>query len=82
MIRYTARDKFAKKTENPDVSDAISLIQIAETLDEMSLKQISTRNYFAAKAMAAYIAEGTKSVQEIPKLAYNMADLMMEAGKK
>lgn len=81
MIRSTAKDHFIKLVQSPEVSEAISLIQIAETLNEMSLNQISSRDYFAAKAMAALITEG-KALNEIPKLAYEMADLMMGVRKK
>jgi hypothetical protein len=63
------------------VSDAVSLIQIAETLNEMCINQGTLRDYFAGQAMMAYIAEG-KSLQNIPRLAYDMADNMIEARKK
>ncbi len=81
MHRSTAKDIYVKMVQMPEVSDAVSLIQIAETINEIIRNQISTRDHIATKAMAALIAEG-KDLKEVPKLAYEMADLMMEARKK
>jgi len=81
MIRSTAKDHFIKLVQSPEVSDAISLIQIAETLNEMCINQGTLRDHFAGQAMMAYIAEG-KSIRDIPRLAYDMADTMIEARKK
>lgn len=81
MKRNNAKERFQSLIEGPQVSDAVSLIQIAETLNEMCINKGTLRDHFAGQAMVAYIAEG-KSIRDIPHLAYDMADSMIEARKK
>jgi hypothetical protein len=39
-------------------------------------------DYFAAKAMQAFLSNGNTYYKDIPKIAYDLAQLMMEESEK
>lgn len=78
---------------NTDAENNISHIQISGTLEEINAKTPDLRDYFAAKAMAAILANpqcmplgGAYSSYNTDKavaaLAYQAADSMLEERKK
>lgn len=55
----------------------------AQVWDENSLLQhtegMTLRDYFAAKAMQGFVANGSTNVQEIAQASYIVADAMLKA---
>jgi hypothetical protein len=58
----------------------------AQVWDENSLLQhtegMTLRDYFAAKAMQCFVANGSTNVQEIAQASYIVADAMLKARGK
>jgi hypothetical protein len=58
----------------------------AQVWDENSLLQhtegMTLRDYFAAKAMQGFVANGSTNVQEIAQASYIVADAMLKARGK
>lgn len=78
MKRNSAYEVIHRHSVNFDTQNVMSLIQAAESLHEISAKQPTLRDYFAAKAMQSLIARG--GVFEGTEVkAYEIADAMLKA---
>lgn len=67
-----------KSYTSAETRNAVSHLQTAESLHEISVKTPTLRDYFAAKALQA-IADQCHSPELLANRAYEIADAMLKA---
>lgn len=87
MKRHDAYNLLQKKYESALTQNAISAIQLSETLEEINAKTPTLRDQFAMAALAeimrqaAEYLKGKASREALAQTAYLMADAMLAARK-
>lgn len=81
MKRSDADAVSQRSYSSAETRNAVSHIQAAESLHEISVKTPTLRDYFAAKAMQGELASGDASnhVENIASRSYAIADAMLKA---
>jgi N-acetylglucosamine-6-phosphate deacetylase len=84
MKRSDAENYRMTRSNNHEAMNCTSLIQQAETLEEINQKTLTIRDRFAIAAMQGLLAGSLVEMDEQlnAERAYIMADAMLEARKK
>lgn len=80
MKRTDADTVSQRSYSNAETRNAVSHLQAAESLHEISVKTPNLRDYFAAKAMQAIgVTLNDNDHGFVANVAYKMADAMLKA---